>query len=276
MSHCRLTILFLVLFTVLKAPTTIIALQDNENAPKEQAPRKPKVENLKRQALEAQRLAEADPSEANLFDYASALMKLDYVSAETIYRFAVEKYPDSVRLHAGLASALWALGKPDDGAVELCRAAELDPADPHPLEFLAAAEHIPSSLYQQVLDGLRQLRQRYPQDGLVLFDYEMVLSNRYQDKSQVPRGFVTTLKEAIRLTPKLTQAYFELSLVYDEQKAYAEEAQVLRHAVQLSPQNEQYRYNLAMAYKRLGNKEAFLRELSTFQKMHSLSSQASQ
>lgn len=276
MSRCRLTTLVLVLMVLLKAPAAVNAIQDNTSAPNEQAPRKPKGESLKRQALEAQRRAEADPSEANLFDYASALMKLDYVSAETIYRFAVGKYPDSVRLHAGLASALWALGKPDDGAVELCRAAELDPADPHPLEFLAAAEHIPSSLYQQVLDGLRQLRRRYPQDGLVLFDYEMVLSNRYEDRSRVPEDFVTTLKEAIRLTPKLPQAYFELSLVYDGEKAYAEEAEALHHAVQLSPQNEQYRYDLAMAYKRLGNKEAFQRELSIFQKMHSDSSQANQ
>lgn len=274
MSRCRLNSLFLVLFTVLSAPGAIIALQDKGSALPDQTPRKPKVERLKRQALEAQRLAETDPSESNLFEYASALMKLDYVSAETIYRFAVGKYPDSVRLHAGLASALWALGKPDDGAVELCRAAELDPTDPHPLEFLAATEHIPSALHKQVLDGLRQLRQRYPQDGLILFDYEMVVSNRYEAGSQVPKDFVATVKEAIRLTPKLPQAYFQLSLVYDEEKAYSEEAQVLRRAIQLSPQNEQYRYNLAMVYKRLGDKDAFLKELTIFKRLHSLSSQA--
>ena len=127
-----------------------------------------------------------------------------------------------------------------------------------------------------MLDGLRQLHQRYPQDGLVLFDYEMVLSNRFEDRSQVPKDFVATVKEAIRLNPNLPQAYFQLSLVYDEEKAYAEEAQALRQAIQLSPQNEQYRYNLAMVYKRLGNKEAFLRELSIFQKIQSDSSQANQ
>ena len=125
-----------------------------------------------------------------------------------------------------------------------------------------------------MLDGLRQLRQRFPQDGLILFDYEMVLSNRYEDRSRVPKDFVTTVKEAIRLNPNLPQAYFQLSLVYDEEKAYAEEAQVLRQAIRLSPQNEQYRYNLAMVYKRLGNKDAFLKELSVFQRLHSQSSQA--
>src|SRR5579859_7705032 len=98
----------------------------------------PQLSELKQAAMKAQQKAESDPSEANLFLYASSLMKLDYPSAEKIYRFGISKYPDSVRLHAGLASALWALGRPDEGAEELCRAAEIAPTDPHPLEFLVA------------------------------------------------------------------------------------------------------------------------------------------
>jgi len=262
----------LALVAQFNAPAAIAAIQQEPTPPPTAAQGNPKSESPKIAALEAQRKAEADPSEPNLFEYASSLMKVNYPAAETIYRYAVNKYPDSVRLHAGLASALWALGKPDEGAVELCRAAELAPEDPHPLEFLAATEHIPTALYQKVVDGLRQLHQRYPKDGLILFDYEMVLSNRYEDKSRVPKDFVPTLEEAIRLTPRLPEAYFELSLVYDEQKNYTEEVQVLRKAVELSPKDEHYRYNLAMAYKRLGNKDAFLRELAIFQKLHNSAS----
>jgi tetratricopeptide (TPR) repeat protein len=271
MSSGWLSLFFLVLVAPLGALASIFAIQENQTPPPTFAQSGPKPESPKVAALEAQRKAEADPSEENLFLYAQSLMKVNFPAAETIYRFAVNKYPDSVRLHAGLASALWALGKPDEGAVELCRAAELAPQDPHPLEFLAATEHIPTALYQKVVEGLRQLHLRYPQDGLILFDYEMVLSNRYEDKSQVPRDFVPTLKEAIRLNPRLPEAYFQLSLVYDQQKNYTEEAHMLRRAVQLSPEDEHYRYNLAMAYKRMGNKEAFLKELSVFQKMHSRS-----
>src|ERR1035437_57765 len=214
-------------------------------------------------------MAEADPSETNLFLYASSLMKLDYHSAEIIYRFAVDKYPGSVRLHAGLASALEALSDRDGAAAELFRAAKLAPTDPHPLEFLVAAEYVPQALSQKVADELLRLHRLYPQDGLILFDYEMVLSNRYTaSSSPIPPDFVPILKEAIRLTPRLPEAYYQLSLVYDERKAYSEEVQALRLAVQLSPQNEHYRYSLAMVYKRLGNNEAFLKELSIFEKMH--------
>jgi tetratricopeptide (TPR) repeat protein len=225
------------------------------------------VSGPQKAALDAQHKAESDPSEENLFVYASSLMKLDYSSAEKIYRFGIGKYPDSVRLHAGLASALWAQGHHDDAAAELWRASEIAPDDPHPLEFLVETEYIPASLSQKVAERLRQLRGRYPCDGLILFDYEMVVSNRYAPNAALPDDFVPTLQEAIRLNPRIPEAYFQLGLAYEQQKAYAKALQAMRQAVQLAPRNQHYRYNLAMLYKKTGNKGAFQRELSAFLKL---------
>lgn len=199
-------------------------------------------------------------------------MKLDYHSAEVIYRFALEKYPDSVRLHSGLASALGSQSNYDEAASQLLKAADLAPADPHPLEFLVTTQAIPQAMAERVADGLLRLHRMYPQNGLILFDYEMVLSNRYIDTtSPVPPDFIERLKEAIRLNPRLPEAYFQLGIVYDNQKAYADEVQLLCRAVQLSPGDNQYRYHLAMAYRRLGNKAAFLKEMSIVQQIRSQS-----
>lgn len=225
------------------------------------------LSTAQKSALEAQRKAEADPSEANLFFYAASLMKLDYASAEEIYRFGIGKYPDSVRLHAGLASALWAQGRHDDAAAELWRAAAIAPDDPHPLEFLVQTGYIPDSLLERVIERFRRLRHRYPQDGLILFDYEMVVSNRFIPNAALPQDFVSTLQEAIRLTPRLPEAYFQLGLAYEQQKEYAQALKAMRQAVQLAPRNEEYRYKLAMLYRRTGNKEAFQREMSAFLKL---------
>lgn len=274
MSSRWLTFLLLIFISRHDARAVVPAIQESDASPHSAGPAEPRSGSARQAALEAQSKAEADPSEPNLFFYASSLMKLSHTAAETIYRFAVNKYPDSVRLHAGLASALWALGKPDEGAAELWKAAQLAPDDPHPLEFLASSEHIPDALYPEVVTGLRRLHLRYPKDGLILFDYEMVVSNRYKDRSKVPEDFLPTVREAIRLTPQLPQAYFEIGLVYEQRKDYREEVQALQKAVELSPQDQHYRYNLAMAYKHLGDKEAFLRELAIFKKMHQQSSEA--
>jgi tetratricopeptide (TPR) repeat protein len=268
MSSGWLAVLLLMLAAAHGTPIATADAQQSEGASTGVGQMPVNPDSPKWAALEAQRKAETDPSEANLFLYASSLMKVNYPAAETIYRYAVNKYPNSVRLHAGLASALWAQLKRDEGAAEFCRAAKLAPDDPHPLEFLVSTGHIPASMYQEVVDGLHQLHLRYPRDGLILFDYEMVVSDRFSNTAKPPKDFVPTLKEAIRLTPQLPEAYFQLSLVYDEQKEYSEEVAALRRAVELSPQDEQYAYNLAMAYKRLGNKDAFLKELSIFEKLH--------
>lgn len=268
MSFLRFAPVLLVLVSWYVAPAFSLGLQDGKTAPGSEPKPEPELSAHKKAALEAQRRAEADPSEANLFFYASSLMKLDYPSAEKIYRFGIGKYPDSVRLHAGLASALWAQGRVDEGAAELYRAAEIAPDDPHPLEFLVAAGHIPASLSQKVADGLRNLHHRYPRDGLILFDYEMAVSYRCCGNDPVPDDFVSTLEEAIRLTPQLPEAHFQLSLVYEQQGEYSKELEALRRAVQLAPENEQYRYNLAMLYKKMGNTERFQKELSAFLKLH--------
>ena len=257
------------------APVPALPIQRNNSEPAATQKAEPTLSAAQKAALEAQRKAEADPSEANLFFYASSLMKLDYASAEKIYKYAIGKYPDSVRLHAGLASALWAQGRRDEAAAELCRAAEIAPDDPHPLEFLVQTEYIPAALSHQVAEGLRRLRRRYPQDGLILFDYEMVVSNRFTPDAALPEDFVAAMQEAIRLTPRLPQAYFQLGLAYEQQKAYAQALPALRQAVQLAPRNEQYRYSLAMLYRKTGNKEAFHREMSAFLKLRDAASKSS-
>lgn len=271
MSFLFRTLLLIVLVSSRSTAAVVAAVQAND-APPPADQKEQTLDRYKREALEAQRLAEADPSEDNLFHYASSLMKLDYHSAETIYRFAIGKYPNSVRLHAGLASALEGQSQVDEAAAELYRASELAPTDPHPLEFLVEGKYVPPALSLKVLDGLRRLRRLYPNDGLILFDYEMVVSNRYTDgSSPAPPDFVPILKRAIRLTPQLPEAYFQLSLVYEDRKDFAEEAQALRQAVQLSPQDPRFRFKLAMAYKRLGKDDLYLKEMSIFKQIQAQS-----
>lgn len=265
-------LLLLVLLVAPNARAVLAGMQEGSSERSSAGAAKPTLDEYKRISFHAQRLAESNPSEDNLFVYASSLMNLDYHSAAVIYAYALQKYPDSVRLHVGLASALGSQSDYDGAAAEFLKAADLAPADPHPLEYLLRTQAIPPAMAERVADGLLRLHRMYPQDGLILFDYEMVLSNRYNDStSPVPSDFVEQLKEAVRLTPHLPEAYFQLGLVYDEGKAYADEVQVLRRAVQLSPLDEQYRYHLAMAYKRHGNKAAFLKEMSTIQQMLSQS-----
>ena len=220
-------------------------------------------------AIEYQKAATMDPSETNVFDFGMSLFHLDHNPAITILRYGVQKYPQSVKLHVALGVVLYADGKSLEGAQHLCEAEELNPSDPHPMELLADTEIVPPALVPKIVPLLASLHKRYPNDGLILFDYTMVQSGRWSNaKDAMPPHFAESLQEAIRLNPKLPQAYFQLGMVYGEQGKYAEEIRVLKKAISLDPNKEEYYYRLAFAYRKTGDEEQFRQALDEFQKLH--------
>jgi tetratricopeptide (TPR) repeat protein len=226
--------------------------------------------NYKAAAIEYQKAATADPSETNVFDFGMSLLHLDHDAAITIFRYGLQKYPKSVKIHVALGTALYADGKSLEGAQILCDAEDLNPSDPHPMEILADTEIIPPTLAARVASQFASLHQRYPHDGLVLFDYTMAQSGRWSDsKAALPPNFADSLKTALSLNPKLPQVYFQLGLVYGQQGKYAEEIRVLKKAISLDPNNDEYYYRLAFAYRKSGDEAKFHEELDEFQKLHS-------
>jgi tetratricopeptide (TPR) repeat protein len=165
---------------------------------------------------------------------------------------------------------LYADGKSFEGAQLLCEAQELNPSDPHPMELLAETEIVPPELAPRVTSLFADLRKRYENDGLILYDYTMVQSGRWSNSTDpLPPHFVDSLEAALRLNPKLPQAYFELSLIAEQQKNYAEEIRLLKKAIALDPNKEEYHYRLAFAYRKSGDEAKFREELNEFQKLHS-------
>jgi len=229
--------------------------------------------NYKAAAIEYQKAATIDPSEANVFDFGMSLLHLDQNAAITIFRYGLQKYPKSVKLHVALGAALYAAGKSLEGAQLLCDAEDLNPSDAHPMEILADTEIVPPALAPKIISQFASLHKRYPNDGLVLFDYTMVQSGRWSnEKAAVPPYFTDSLKAALTLNPRLPQAYFQLGLVYAQQGKYAEAIRVLKKAISLDPMNDEYHYRLAFAYRKSGDEEKFHEELDQFQKLHSKAS----
>ncbi len=81
-------------------------------------------------------------------------------------------------------------GKSLEGAQLLCEAEDLNPSDPHPMEILADTEIVPPALAPKITSQLASLHKRYPNDGLILFDYTMVQSGRWSnDKAATASTF---------------------------------------------------------------------------------------
>ena len=167
--------------------------------------------NYKAAAIEYQKAATIDPSEANVFDFGMSLLHLDQNAAITIFRYGLQKYPKSVKVHVALGAALYAAGKSLEGAQLLCDAEDLNPSDPHPMEILADTEIVPPALAPKITSQFASLHKRYPNDGLVLFDYTMVQSGRWSnDKAALPPHFTDSLKAALTLNPQTPSSLFPI------------------------------------------------------------------
>jgi len=220
-------------------------------------------------AIDFQKAAELDPTEANIFDFGTSLFRLDHGSAITILRYGLQKYPQSIRLRVALGTVLYADGNSLEGARMLCDAEDLDPSDPHPVEVLADTEIVPPELAARLTAQFAALQRRYPNDGIILFDYTMVRSGRWSEqRGALPTDFADSLRRALRLSPNLHQAYFQLSQVAAEHEDFAEQIRLLKKAISLAPNRANYHYQLAFAYKNSGDEQNFRKEMKQFQQLH--------
>lgn len=227
-------------------------------------------------AAQYQSAAQQDPSEQNIFDFGTSLLRFAGRSAEQIFRYGISKYPGSVRLHLGLAYALWAQGQDPQAAQEMCAGARLDPSDPRPFDMLGITEEIETSLEPEITERLAGLVRLYPRNGKLLFYYAMALSGVWsgQDLSHLD-PVIPMLERSIVLDPKVAGPHVYLARRAQEKAQNAEALNHYRQAAALSPDDDQIAYRLAFAYKNAGDKAMFQEELLRFRALHEKSNQSS-
>lgn len=223
----------------------------------------------KESAVEYQLVATMDPTETSIFDFGTSLMKVNFGAATDVLQYGLKSFPGSVKIRVGLALALYAQDRPEDGARLLCEAAALDPDDVHPMQVLAKTRVVPSSIQPEAIRRFEQLRERYPKDGLILFDYAMVESGRWSGSDIATTDtFVRSLKEALALSPNLAEAWYQLALTYDQEKLYEQEIASLRKAIAIDAGEKRYHYRLAFTLRANGDTAGFKKELAIYTKLH--------
>src|SRR5262249_13808450 len=108
-------------------------------------------------ANEFELAAHLDPSESNLFDWASELLlhrTLD--PAVEVFQKATQRYPDSPRLAIGLGVALYSRGNYDDAVKALIKGADLSPSDPRCYYFLSRAYDSSPNQAEDVIERFRR------------------------------------------------------------------------------------------------------------------------
>jgi len=214
--------------------------------------------------------AHMEPSESNLFDWASELLlhrTLD--PAVEIFTEATQRYPRSPRLAIGLGMSFYSRGNYDDAVSALLKAADLDPFDPRCYYFLSKAyDSSPGQAYE-VIQRFRRFAELQPQNARALYYYAMSMwkGRRAQDESVDFTQIESLLKKSVEIDPKFPEARLQLGNLYSDQKKYSEAAPQYEQALALNSDLADAHYRLGQAYVHLGKRDEAQQQLQVYQKL---------
>jgi len=214
--------------------------------------------------------AHMDPSEGNLFDWASELLlhrTLD--PAVDVFRSAAERYPNSPRLAIGLGMALYSRGNYDDAVKALLHAADLNPSDANCYYFLSRAYDSSPGQADEVIQRFRRFMDLQPQNAKAPYYYAMSIwkGRRAQDASLDFQQIETLLKKSIELDPKFAEPRLQLGNLYSDQKKYELAIPLYERALALNAGLADAHYRLGQAYVHVGRKDEAQQQLAVYQKL---------
>jgi tetratricopeptide (TPR) repeat protein len=213
--------------------------------------------------------AHMDPSESNLFDWASELLlHRTYEPAIEVFEKASQRYPKSPRLLIGLGMADYSRGKYDEAVKALLAAADLDPSDARCYLFLSKAYDSSPSQADDVIQRFRRFSELQPGNGRALYYYAMSLwkGKRAEDTGFDLKEIESLLQKSIALDQTLPEAHVQLGNLYADQHEYAKSIPEYVRALELNPNLPDAHYRLGQDYIHAGQKDRAQAEFEIYQR----------
>ena len=202
-----------------------------------------------------QRAAELNPSESNLFDWASELLEHRAVEpAFEVFAKGNRLFPRSVRMLAGLGASWYARGSYENAAQSLCEASDLDPNDPNPYLLMGKMQAAETMQSEAIVERLGRFVRLQPQNALANYYYAVSLwkARKSADDASDLSQIKSLLEKAVQLDPKLGPGYLQLGIVYAEQRDTSRAIAAYRQAISATPQLDEAHYRLAQLYRQTG------------------------
>ena len=214
--------------------------------------------------------ARMDPSEKNLFDLGTDLLRHHALpQALVVFRYAAPLFPSSTRIQVGFGIALYSEGLYKEAIEVLCRAVDLDPKDTKALSFLGGMYDVAPELTDEVTRRLARFADLYPDNAAANYYYALSLRARTltpgvggsRDKVE------TLLRKAVALDPKFADAHYQLGLLYADEEQTGPAVRELEAAARLRPDLKNAHYRLFRLYSREGRTDLARKELDLYKSL---------
>ena len=223
--------------------------------------------NIDQAEKQYEQAARMDPSEKNLFDLGTDLLRhRAYQPALTVFQYAGTTFPRVARIQVGLGIALYSSGRYEDAVETLCRAVDLDPRDTKALDFLGGMNDVSPELAGEVTKRLAHFVELYPDNAAANYYYAVSLLHPNSTPGETGSQQIAEklLKKSIVLRPDYAAAHFQLGLLYSGQQRVPEAVHELEEATRLNPDLKAAHYRLAQLYAQQGKSDLSRQQLEIF------------
>jgi tetratricopeptide (TPR) repeat protein len=205
-------------------------------------------------------VAELDPSEPNLFDWGTELLKHGAPQpAAEVFARGVRLFGRSARMTLGLATAYYAGGEYEKAKEWFFKAVDLEPNDPGPYEFLGKVQRREITEDPGYQERLARFVRLQPGNARANYYYAASLCDQHNYGEARP-----LLLKAVRLDPHFGNAYLQLGIIARNR---LEAMGDFQKAIKAEPDLEEAHYRLAEAYRVSGDAEKAKVEMAIYQRL---------
>jgi len=175
-----------------------------------------------------------------------------FAEAIPILDSGVKHLSGSAQLALALGVAYYGLRRFDDAAGAFLRTIAISPATDQPYLFLGKfLDQIPARL-PEVTKRFVEYETANPSKAVGYVLHAKALNVQ----SIEPETARTLLEKALAIDERNAAAHFELGVMFDRERRYADAARELERAAELAPADPATHYRLSRVYDRLGKTEA--------------------
>jgi len=190
--------------------------------------------------------------ERHHFDLAHALLlRHNFDGSLQVLEAARKIFDKSAQIELATGVAYYGLRRFSEAVDSFLRAATLAPDVEQPFVFLSRFLGQAEARLPEITEKLAAFRADYPRHYLGGFLQGKALAAQGETSGQAE----ALLRESIALNDTFWESHFELGVLLESKRAWAESAAELERAIQLNPGNSAAHYRLARVYDRLGKPE---------------------
>jgi tetratricopeptide (TPR) repeat protein len=222
--------------------------------------------NYQQAAQHFSQAAHLNPTEPNIYAWVVELLRhFSWQPAEKVAAYGIEQFPDSLRMKAARGIAFYANNRYKEASAVFSALLAVQPDNATYAGLLGRSCALIQDPTATGCEGLERFAKAHPENAEAATYAATAMLHRPAGQRDDDSARAL-LQQAVAANPSLSEAYYQLGVLDQEQTKWQESTVPLEKAIALKPALAEAHYRLARAYSHLGRREDAARQIELQQR----------